>query len=160
MACATQAACSTAAPNGKASDSSAVSAAAMVSTPHAPLSWRFDVPSVWDDRVRMVNDPEETDRLAAQGIHGARSFEYVPRDSSEVPQRLLGVWVYDSSAWDKVSAEPGPAQGDEIARGPGVVYIAGLPQSNPFAPGSVDAPEFDKRTITLDAVKRNFRVVP
>ncbi len=160
MACAALLACSTSSPNGKASDSSAASAAAMVSTPRAPLSWRFEVPSVWDDRVRMVNDPEEAARLAAQGIHGARSFEYVPRDSSEVPQRLLGVWVYDSSAWDQVSAEQGPALGDEIARGPGVVYIAGLPQSNPFAPGSVDAVEFDKRTMTLDAVKRNFRVVP
>ena len=160
MACATLAACSTSSPNGKASDSSAASAAAMVSTPRAPLSWRFEIPLTWDDRVRMVNDPEGAARLATQGIHGARSFEYLPRDSSAVPQRLLAVWVHDSSAWDKVSAEQGPALGDEIARGPGVVYIAGLPQSNPFAPGSVDAVEFDKRTMTLDAVKRNFRVVP
>ena len=160
MACATLTACSASSPNSKASDSSAASAAAMVSTSHAPLSWRFEVPSAWDDRVRMVDDPEGALRLSAQGVHGARSFEYIPRDSSAVPQRLLGVWVYDSITWHKVSAEQGPPQGDEIARGPGVVYIAGLPQSNPFTPGSADAVEFDKRTITLDAVKRNFRVVP
>ena len=160
LSCVTMSACSTSSPNGKASDSAAAGAAALDPLPHAPLTWRFQVPQTWDDRVRMVDDPAGAPGLAAQGVHGARSFEYLPRDSSEVPQRLLGVWVYDSVAWHKVSADPAPPQGDEIARGPGVVYIAGLPKSNPFTPGTVDAVEFDKRTITLDDVRRNFRVVP
>lgn len=160
LSCVTMAACSTSSLNDKRSDSAAVRATALDSMPHAPLTWRFEVPTTWDNRVRMVDDPAGAAGLAAQGVHGARSFEYLPRDSSEVPQRLLGVWVYDSIAWHKVSADQAPPQRDEIARGPGVVYIAGLPPSNPFTPGSVDAVEFDKRTITLDQVKRNFRVVP
>ena len=152
--------CTRPAPNDKSADSAGASAALVASTPRAPISWRFEEPASWDERVRMVDDAYERARLATLGIHGARRFEYIPRDSSLMPQVLLGFWVYDSTAWAKEAAEEGPPKGEEIARGPGVVYIAGLPQSNPFAPGSVDFVEFAKRSVTLASVKRSFRAVP
>lgn len=123
------------------------------------LSWRFEAPPSWDERVRIVEDPDGADRLAEEGIHAARLFEYLPRDTSIVPQTLLGVYVYDSTVWAKLEAEGGPPQGDLVMRGPGVAYVVGFPQSNPFAPGTVDSVEFDKRTVTMDYVKKAFRVV-
>ncbi|HEX4934544.1 MAG TPA: hypothetical protein VFV33_15245 [Gemmatimonadaceae bacterium] len=129
------------------------------SAPVPALSWRLESPKFWDERVRVVDDPEGEARLAAQGIFAATLFEYLPRDTSVVPQTLLGVYVYDSTAWAKLQGEEGPPQGEVVERGPGVVYVVGLPQSNPFGWGSADSAEFEKRTITLEDVKRAFRVV-
>lgn len=123
------------------------------------LSWRLEAPASWDERVRIVEDPDGADRLAEEGIHAARLFEYLPHDTTIVPQTLLGIYVYDSTMWAKLEAQDGPPQGDLVTRGPGVAYVAGFPQSNPFAPGSVDSVEFDKRTVTMDYLKRAFRVV-
>jgi hypothetical protein len=74
---------------------------------------------------------------------GALVFEYLPSDSTLRPQALLVVAVYDSGAWRSVRAEEGPPPGDSVAAGYGRVYVVGLPQSNPFAPGSPDAAVFD-----------------
>lgn len=123
------------------------------------VSWRFEAPQNWDDRVRIVGDPKGPERLAEQGIHAARLFEYLPHDTTIVPQTLLGVYVYDSTAWARLEAEDGPPQGDVVARGPGVAYVVGFPQSNPFASGTVDSVEFEKRTVTMDYVKQAFRAV-
>lgn len=124
------------------------------------LSWRFEAPQSWDDRVRLVDDPEGEKRLAEQGIRAARLFEYLPHDTTVAPQALLGIYVYDSTAWARLEAEEGPPQGELVTRGAGVAYVAGFPQSNPFAPGSADSVEFDKRTVTMEYVRRAFRVVP
>jgi hypothetical protein len=77
-----------------------------------------------------------------------------------VPQTLLGVYVYDSTAWARLEREGGPPQGVVIGQGAGVVYVAGFPQSNPFAPGSRDAQEFDRRSVSREYVTRAFRGVP
>lgn len=140
-------------------DSAAVVVGKAVDAPLPALSWRLESPPSWDERVRIVDDPEGVQRLKEQGIHAARLFEYLPRDTSIVPQTLLGVYVYDSTAWAKLEGEEGPPQGEVVTRGPGVVYVVGFPQSNPFAPGSADSVEFDKRAVTMEYVKRAFHVV-
>lgn len=148
------AACGPVTPADRMSDSAGGEAA-----PPRPLSWAFEAPSSWDEQVRIVNEPDEAARLATQGIHSARMFEYLPRDTTEAPQPLLGIWVYDSTAWARLAMERGPPRGEEIARGPGVVYIAGIARTNPFSAGGADSVEFQRRSITLDEVRRAFRVV-
>lgn len=140
-------------------DSSVISGKGGLDDSMHALSWRLESPPSWDDRVRMVEDREGVASLIRQGIHAARLFEYLPRDTSIVPQTLLGVYVYDSLAWARLEAEGGPPQGELIARGPGLAYIVGLPQSNPFAPGSADSVEFDKRSITMSYLKGAFHVI-
>lgn len=140
-------------------DSAAAVVGKAADAPLPALSWRLESPPSWDERVRIVDDPEGVQRLKEQGIHAARLFEYLPRDTSIVPQTLLGVYVYDSTAWAKLEGEEGPPQGEVVTRGPGVVYVVGFPQSNPFAPGSADSVEFDKRGVTMEYVKRAFHVV-
>lgn len=148
------AACGPATPGERISDSAGGEAA-----PPRPLSWSFEAPPTWDEQVRIVNEPDEAARLATQGIHSARQFEYLPLDTTQPPQPLLGIWVYDSTAWARLGGEQGSPQGEEIERGPGVVYIAGLARTNPFSAGGVDSVEFQRRSITLAEVKRAFRVV-
>jgi hypothetical protein len=124
------------------------------------VSWRLDAPPSWDDRVVIAQDSEGADGLARAGIQSARLFNYLPFDSTVVPQTLLGVYVYDSTAWARLEREGGPPQGVVIGQGAGVVYVAGFPQSNPFAPGSRDAQEFDRRSVSREYVTRAFRGVP
>ena len=80
-------------------------------------------------------------------LPGAVNIVYIPRDTAIIPQTLVVIAVYDSAAWMKVKAEGGPPPGDSIAAGGGKIFIAGMPQSNPFAPGSVDAVKFDSLSL-------------
>ena len=83
-----------------------------------------------------------------------RSFDTTVR-----PQVLLGIVVYDSATWARVAAEPGPPQGDSLLSVAGQVFVAGLPQSNPFADGSPDFFTFDSLAVALDRVRQGFRVL-
>ncbi len=150
------AACSSAGERGATGDSANVAADSAAT---ATLSWSLSAPASWDDRVVMVDDPEGIGRLREQGIRSARLFNYVPYDTTIVPQTLLGVYVYDSTAWAKLEAEEGPPQGELLRRAPGIAYIASFPQSNPFADGVRDAAEFARRSVDRAFVDSAFRVV-
>jgi hypothetical protein len=145
---------------GKAGSTPADSATTSVAADTLPpVSWRFESPASWDDRVRVVEDPDGRARLAAQGIRSARLFEYLPRDSTIVPQTLLGIYAYDSTAWARLAAAEGPPPGELLLQERGVAYVAGIAQSNPFAPGSDDFREFARRSVSLAQVRDAFRVV-
>ena len=120
-----------------------------------PIAWAFDAPAVWDDRVIMQ------DESVAPGAmhHSARAFLYAPADTNLRPQALLGVLVYDSASWERVSSEAGPPPGDTISTADGRVFVASLPQSNPFEAGSRDAMAFDSMSVTIELVRRAFRAV-
>ncbi|MBC7894814.1 MAG: hypothetical protein H7066_05340 [Cytophagaceae bacterium] len=118
-----------------------------------PIGWAFDVPANWDDRVTLDDNVPGTGTYRA-----ARMFTYAPRDTSIVPQILLGIFVYDSAAWADVARQEGPPQGDSLTSSAGQVFIASLPQSNPFAEGSADYRTFDSLSVDLAAVKKGFRV--
>ena len=156
--CAVLAAC---AGDGRAggADSASVNAEQGDSDSIQSLSWRFSAPESWDDRVVIAEDPDGAVRLEQEGIHSARLFNYLPYDTTVVPQTLLGVYAYDSTAWARLEREGGPPQGVLIRRGPGVAYVVGFPQSNPFRPGSRDSVEFDRRGVTMESVRSAFRVV-
>lgn len=142
---------------GCARESDAVSdTAAAVTLANSPIAWAFDAPSGWDDRVTM-----EDESVAPGALHqSARAFLYVPADTSVRPQALLAVLVYDAANWTRLSAEPGPPAGDTIMTAGGRVYVASLPQSNPFEGGSRDAVAFDSMSVDIGYVRRAFRTVP
>ena len=89
---------------------------------------------------------------------GALNLLYLPADSSVRPQTLVVVAVYDSAAWATTRAEQGPPPGDSVAARGGRVYVVGLPQSNPFAPGSPDAIRFDSLGLRPGEVARLVRL--
>lgn len=89
----------------------------------------------------------KTDTLSTQerGLahRGATQYLYLPSDSTQHPQALAVVAVYDADTWSQMRAEGGPPPGDSVGQRSGLVFVVGLPQSNPFFPGSVDAIRFD-----------------
>lgn len=121
-----------------------------------PIAWAFDAPPGWDDRVTM-----EDESVAPGALHqSARAFLYIPADTSVRPQALLAVLVYDAANWTRMSSEPGPPPGDTIMTAAGRVYVASLPQSNPFEGGSRDAAVFDSMSVDIGYVRRAFRRLP
>jgi hypothetical protein len=102
-------------------------------------SYNLALPDRWKGHFRV-------DSLSTQergtALPGAVVFNYLPADTTIHPQALLVVAVYDSAAWQAVRKEGGPPPGDSVAAKSGKVFVVGLPQSNPFAPGSPDAMVF------------------
>ena len=129
------------------------------STPSTPVTGKlvtssdssFDVqiPPRWTGAFR-VDSLASTERGSARP--GALNIVYLPVDTTVLPQTLVVVAVYDSIAWARVKKEGGPPPGDSIKAAGGRVYVLGLPQSNPFTPGSVDALKFD--SLALNSVER------
>lgn len=114
------------------------SAGVMVAAPDG--SYELVLPARWTG-VYRIDSLSTQERGAAR--HGALNLVYLPADSSIRPQTLVVVAVYDSAEWVATRAEQGPPPGDSVAARGGRIYIVGLPQSNPFAPGSRDAIRFD-----------------
>ncbi len=131
------------------------SAAATTISEH-PIAWSLDAPTSWDDRVTIHDES-----VAPGTLHqSARAFLYLPADTSIRPQALLAVLVYGTADWARLSSEPGPPPGDTIMTANGRVYVASLPQSNPFVEGSRDAVAFDSMSVDIGYVRRAFRRLP
>ena len=103
-------------------------------------AWDLTLPERWTGKYRVdsLSAPER-----GRGLPGAFIISYLPSDTTIHPQVLMGFGVYDSATWHAVSMEEGPPPGDSLASHAGRVYVIGLPQSNPFEPGSADAVVFD-----------------
>jgi hypothetical protein len=118
-------------------------------------SYNLALPDRWKGHFR-VDSLSTQERGSA--LPGAVVFNYLPSDSTIRPQALLVVAVYDSAAWQAVRKEGGPPPGDSVAAKNGKVFVVGLPQSNPFAPGSPDAMVF--QLLELKAAELNGLVQP
>ena len=107
-------------------------------------SYSLLLPSRWAGLIR-TDTLSTGERGTARS--GAMNIVYLPRDTSVIPQTLVVVAVYDSAAWVKVKAAGGPPPGDSVLAKDARVYVLAQPQSNPFAPGSVDAVKFDSLVL-------------
>jgi hypothetical protein len=109
----------------------------------------LNLPARWAGAYRT--DSLSTAELGTAD-HGALNIKYLPADTTIVPQTLVVIATYDSAAWSAVRAEGGPRPGDSVAARNGKVFVVALPQSNPFAPGSVDAVRFDALQLKPEEV--------
>jgi hypothetical protein len=98
------------------------------------------IPDRWTGHYRMDTLSTQERGLAHRG---AVQYLYLPSDSTQRPQALAVVAVYDADTWAQVRSQGGPPPGDSVGQRSGLVFVVGLPQSNPFFPGSVDAVRFD-----------------
>lgn len=113
----------------------------------ADQSYTMNLPGRWAGFTRTDSLSTAERGLA---LPGAVNIVYIPRDTAIIPQTLVVIAVYDSASWVKARSAGGPPPGDSVASGNGRVYIVGMPQSNPFTPGSVDALKFDSLSLRPD----------
>lgn len=103
-------------------------------------SYVLELPIRWTGHFR-VDSLSTSEQMRARP--GVLVFSYLPSDSTQRPQALAVIAVYDSAVWAAVRAEGGPLPGDSVVSRSGRVYVVGLPQSNPFPERSADAVLFD-----------------
>lgn len=99
-------------------------------------SYGLELPIRWTGHFR-VDSLSTSEQMRARP--GVLVFSYLPSDSTQRPQALAVIAVYDSAVWAAVRAEGGPPPGDSVVARGGRVYVVGLPQSNPFPERSADA---------------------
>ena len=122
-----------------------------------PYGWRFVMPVSWSERVKEVR-PQA--RPGEPPWRDAMQFVYAPLDTQIVTQVLLRLTVYDDTVWVRMSAQDGPPVGEAVAVQSHLVYVASLPQSNPYASGSPDAAQFGRMSLTIDGVKQGLALTP
>jgi len=122
---------------------------------NAEAGWGLTLPASWDEeRWRVLTSPAASE---PKPLH-ATLFVYLPTDTALRPEALLEIAVYGAPEWKTLAAEPGPPQGELLAERDGRAYVAALPQSNPYPPGSDAAKGFETMTLTPAAVKRAFHL--
>jgi hypothetical protein len=122
---------------------------------NAEAGWGLTLPASWDEERWRVLTPKRAGE--PKPLH-ATLFVYLPEDTALRPEALLEIAVHGAAEWKTLAAEPGPPPGELLAERDGRAYVASLPQSNPYPPGSDAAKGFETMTLTPDAVKRAFHL--
>ena len=122
--------------------------------------FRYTLPASWRGHACHVHELAGADAAAAfyQAEYIA-DISYFPEDTAFPPQVMVGFLILKRADYDTIMAEEGPPPGDLLAEREGKVYLLGLPQSNPYPPGSKDARNFDQMNQTLEQVKQSFSLL-
>jgi hypothetical protein len=120
--------------------------------------FRLALPEAWVGRSQVLEAAAQTASIRRPKALHIVQFVYMPADTARAAQGLLDVTVYDSADWIALSAEPGPPPGEVIAEREGRVWVASLPQSNPF-PGGADSVQYAAMRMDPEALKRAFSLL-
>jgi len=120
---------------------------------------RFDPPSTWPrDRYRVdVQSGADAAEQQPNATHWV-ALQYRPEQSGQDETSLCRFVVFSHDAWTRIAAEAGPPLGTLIGGIDDWVYIAQLPQSNPYSSESLDGPQFDAMRLSIREVRARFAI--
>jgi hypothetical protein len=125
---------------------------------NATAGFRFELPPSWATRYRI----HSRDGPAARGYQPlarhAVLFNYVPIAAAVEEKTLLAVVVFDKADWSGLNTG-GPPLGLVLAERGDRVYVARLPRSNPFDPGTDDVKNFEAMRVTPEQVQAAFALL-
>lgn len=123
---------------------------------HPGAGFRFRIPSKWNARYQIVETKPEMLKTILPAAAYMVEFWYLPVDSAYIPQALLAIAAIPNENIDALLAEPGPPAGEVLGKGARYTYLASLPQSNPFVPGSEDYKNFQAMEVNLGEIKNSL----
>jgi hypothetical protein len=120
---------------------------------------RFDPPSTWprkNYRVESKSGPlaEEEQDGAAHDV----TMHYQPDQPGHKEAPLCRIVVFPRHEWARVDTEDGPPVGTVIDSLHAWVYVAQMPQSNPYPDGSPDAEQFDAMRLSIRELRARFAI--
>jgi uncharacterized membrane protein len=125
----------------------------------ARAAFALRIPPSWKDQWEArVYDGAEAARRGSGARHHVE-FLYRPTASGVAPQVLVAIAVIDRAAWDRLRSDPGPPPGELVGETRDRVWVAGLPQSNPFPPNTAAAARFDSMALTLERLRQWFSIL-
>jgi hypothetical protein len=120
---------------------------------------RFDPPESWD-LARIQLDARAGSEAAAQqaGAEHWVAFDYKAEQPAHTNHPLLRLMVFPRATWRKLAAQDGPPIGAPIDSVDAWVFVASLPQANPYREDSLDAEQFDAMMLTLAEARDGFSI--
>lgn len=118
---------------------------------------RFNPPATWDaTRIDVVSRSGK----AAASIHPAAdftvSFEYKAEQPAHRNSSLLRLLVLHRSQWEAVAGDS--LSGAVVDSTGDWVFVASIPEGNPYREGLLDADQFEAMRVTLDDVRDAFSI--
>jgi hypothetical protein len=118
---------------------------------------RFDPPATWDVARIHVSSRSGKDAAAAQpGAEFAVAFEYKAEQPNHKNNALLNLYVLRRAQWARV-ARQSPATAVIDSTGDWM-FVASMPDDNPYRAELLDADQFEAMRLTLDEVRNAFSV--
>jgi len=131
-----------------------MSAAAVYDSPEAGFT--FALPPAWQGGYRIdARHGGDADRVAPRSRH-AVTFQYVPLASAVPEQVLLRILAFGRADWEAIVKAAGPQPGMQVGERADVVYVASVPQGNPFDKGSADWKRYGAMALSPDQVRQAF----
>ena len=131
--------------------------------PHEPFvipeaGIRFNPPAGWDlARVRVDTRAGHDADAAHPGAEYSVAFDYRAEQPAHHDVPLVEIIVFRRTAWTRV-ADSNPSVGAVVDSTGGWVFVAALPDSNPYRKDLLDADQFDAMTLTFAEVREAFSV--
>jgi hypothetical protein len=138
---------------------SAPSAGRAVPSPYviAEAGVRFNPPVSWDAARIQVNTLSGKDAAAAQpGAEFAVAFDYRAEQPSHHNNALLNLYVLHHAQWERLARES-PAT-TVIDSTEDWVFVASMPEENPYRSDLLDADQFEAMRLTMDDVRKAFSI--
>lgn len=115
--------------------------------------FRLRLPEEWEGRYRAQTLKGGT-REAPLAQWEVRFF-YLPEQRGLEPGRILTLAIYDRRTWDTMRFQPGRFD-TEVATFVDRVWVATLPEGNPYPEGSEDARRFEAIRPTMGQLRENL----
>lgn len=120
---------------------------------------RFDPPPAWPRARYRVETQFGSGADAKQAGAGYWvAVQYRPEQPGHKEASLCRIVVFKREEWLRIGAEPGPPVGTTIDSVATWVYVAQLPQANPYPEGSPDAEQFGAMRLSIRDVRAGFTV--
>ncbi len=128
--------------------------AAAQAAPAIP-EFSLTLPESWSGRYRMEkSEGEAASRVVPEALQVVE-YLYQPITPELQEQPLLMVIVLKQNNWQAKQKE-GPPLGEVLAAHSGYVYVAALPQANPYGKKGEDAERYDALRLNPNEVKAGF----
>ena len=114
---------------------------------------RFDPPANWDvSRIDVVPRVGAEADAALEGAQFAVTFDYKAEQPAHRNNALLHIYVIPRTKWSEQAA------GEVVDSTSDWVFVARMPDANPYRTGLLDTEQFEAMRLTLDEVREAFSI--
>lgn len=115
---------------------------------------RFDPPASWDvARIDVVSQSGKEAAAIHPGADFAVTFHYKAEQPAHRNSPLLNLYVLHRSEWANDAAA-----GAVVDSTDEWVFLAAMPQDNPYRAGLLDADQFEAMRVSMDDVRDAFSI--
>ncbi len=118
------------------------------------LGFEFKIPERWGGNYQ-VKEIENQETIKGKTV----KFLLDPKNAKdEHREGLLSFYIIDKNVYAESEKEEGPSIGEYLGEKEDLVYLVGLPQSNPFEVDSEEGKIFHEMNMSFEDIKAAFTI--